>query len=143
MTRACRKEWKNGRDRDGNHVPFTARIIWFGEGDGDTENIRLQIEDSIHKVSIFPKDKKTADQIWFMFKRQTAPPAGDKTPCVESLLELIRNQLPVKIPDFIPPREQKSVKPKDADEETEVPTNIEVKKSYQQQQLDKLYGDDE
>lgn len=105
MTRSRGREWKNGRDRNGNYVPFTARIIWFGDGNRQSENIRLQLEDSVHKVSIYPNDEKTASRIWFMFKRQAAPPAGDPTPCVEVLLDLIKG-LPVKIPDFLPPKER-------------------------------------
>jgi len=95
MIYAKKKHWENGNDSN-----KTCGITWSENRSGFTDlpgalplSIKLQLEDKDGIVDIFPADEKVADHIWYIFTKQSAPPAGDDSACVQPTLELIRGRL--------------------------------------------------
>ena len=78
--------------RNGRGGEWTHRIRWYGEGKDCQENIRLNLEDPEIRLSIYPKTKEDADNIWFMFKQ--GAPRGFSTPMVQDFLILLKSAKP-------------------------------------------------
>ena len=88
--RTKRREWKNGK-----YPHWTTHITWYDDNAGPENelggDIRLFLTDSERSINVYPKDLESAEKVWFMFK-QGSPVAGDKTPFIAGLLDLLKSQ---------------------------------------------------
>ena len=90
------REWNNAKKNTGGFMRrhpqgWNSRYIWYEKGDG--EDIRLSLEDCEGLRNVYPKSQEEAEHIAFQF-RTGAPFAGDATPFVVDLLNLLSRKYP-------------------------------------------------
>ena len=81
-----KRQWRNGKGGK-----WCCRIRWY-EGEGENGiDIRLQMEDCERKINFFANNKKTAENVWQLF-RLGAPKSKTNKPLIRILVLLIDNQ---------------------------------------------------
>lgn len=96
MPRVKHKWWRNGKGG-----AWTARIIWYAEGEPSREtgwdlpdNIRLSLEDSERRINYFPQSLEEAHYVWHLFKEGAV--LNGPVPFLSDLLKVVGRKYPVE-----------------------------------------------